>query len=144
MTRDVRRLLAVYYGPGTLLFWGMDIILSAPMRASFIGRPMWRVVYYLGLLGLGALCRWRPASAPLVGMIESAVNFFLVLLSILFPVWGLTDQVLAGDPASEVGLPFTTWTIMNALLSGAVFAFAFQRSTDALTSRRPGGTGEKR
>ena len=56
MARDHRRLLALYYGIGTLVFWGIDIVLSAPIRASFIGRPGARILYYLGLLGLGALC----------------------------------------------------------------------------------------
>ncbi len=132
MNRDPRRLLAAYYGPGTLVFWGIDIVLAAPVRASFIGRPVWRVTYYLGLLGLGALCRWRPNAAPAVGVIESAANFVLVLLSILLPVWGLADQVLAG--AIDAGEPqlLTPWKILNALLSGAVFLFAFHRSRAAL------------
>ncbi len=138
MTLDARRLLAAYYGPGTLIFWGLDIVLSAPIRASFLGRPTWRVAYYLGLLGLGALCRWRPGAAPAIGLVESSVNFLLVLLSILLPVWGMADQVLGGaggtgGAASAGGAGvLTSWTIMNALLSGTVFVLAFHKSRAAL------------
>ena len=138
---DLNRLLTLYYGVGTLVFWGIDMVLAAPIRASFIGRPGLRIGYYLALLALAALCRWRPTAAPLVGIAESSVNLLLVMMSILMPVWGLTDQALAGG---ELGLPFTTWTLLNALLSGLVFVYTFHRSRSALErqiARSRSGTG---
>ena len=129
MRLDLRRFLTLYYGLGTLLFWGIDLVLAAPIRASFIGHPTYRVFYYLALLGLGALCRWRPAAAPAVGMFESAVNLFLVLLSILMPIWGMPDQILGGG---AIAAPFGPWTLQNAFLSGCVLIFTFHRSRAAL------------
>ena len=61
-------------------------------------------------------------------MLESSVNLLLVLLSILLPVWGMTDQVIAG---AQVRLPFGAWTFPNAVLSGLVLIFTFHRSRAA-------------
>ena len=134
--QDIRRFLAGYYGVGTLLFWGLDIVLSAPIRASFIGRPSLRMGYYIGLLGLAVICRRRPEAAPAVGVLESSANLFLVLLSILLPIWSLPDQAAAG---TEVLLPFNAWTLSNAFLTGCVLIYTFHRSREALERQIGGG-----
>jgi len=126
------RLLSAYYLGGTLVFACLDWVLHAPVRAAFLGRPGQRMVYYAVLLGLGLLVRQRPSWAAGVGTVESATNVALIVFSIMLPVWSLSDQVEAGG---AIAVPFTSWTLIGALLSGAVFAFSFQRHQRALFSR---------
>lgn len=136
------RVLSLYYIAGTLLFAAVDWVLSAPIRAAFLGRPSQRWIYYALLIGLGVLCRARPTWAPMVGMLESAANLTLVLLSIMLPIYALTGTVEAGGPA---GLPFTSWTFANVLLTGSVLIFTFHRSQRALlrqAKRRASRSGE--
>lgn len=123
------RALSLYYIAGTLGFAVIDWVLAAPIRAAFLARPSQRWVYYAVLIGLGLLCRARPAWAPLVGMLESAANLTLVLLSIMLPVYALTSSVEEGGGA---GLPFTPWTFASVLLSGSVLIYTFHRSQRAL------------
>ena len=111
------RALSLYYIAGTLGFAVIDWVLAAPIRAAFLARPSQRWVYYAVLIGLGLLCRARPGWAPLVGMLESAANLTLVLLSIMLPVYASTSSVEAGGGA---GVPFTSWTFVSVLLSGSV------------------------
>lgn len=123
------RFLTRYYLLGTLAFAAIDWFLAAPIRAAFIGQPTQRLAYYAALIGLGFLCSSRPTWAPIVGIVESSVNLLLVLLSIMLPIYGLTDAVEGGG---AVGLPFTTWTFVNVAISGAVLIYSFQRSQRAL------------
>ncbi|MEK9500425.1 hypothetical protein [Gaopeijia maritima] len=121
--------LRFYYLGGTLAFAALDWLLAAPIRAVFFGRPTHRLMYYLALLAVGLLCRFRPTWTPVLGMAESAVNLTLVLLSILLPIWGSLDAVAAGGEAYR---PASTWVLLNALLSGAVLILAFQRTQRGL------------
>lgn len=131
---DLSRLLSAYYLVGTLVFAALDWVLHAPIRAAFLGRPEYRIGYYLLLLGLGVLVRHRPGWAPLIGMGESALNVLLVILSIMLPVLSLSAQVDQGGP---IGLPFTSWSLVGALLSGLVFVVAFHRNQAALRGGPP-------
>lgn len=127
-----RSFQVAYYLVGTVAFAALDWILAAPIRATFLDRPQQRLVYYVALLGLGLLCRAKRQWAPLVGLGESAVNLFLVIASIMLPVFSLVDAVDAGGPMT---LPFTTWTLLNVLITGSVLIVSFQQNQRALMSR---------
>lgn len=117
------RLVAGYY-LATPLFAVVDLAAGAPVRVSGV-LPGWgRGAYYAVLLLLGFLCRARPAATPWVGMAESSVNIFLLLLGILLPVWSMTDAVLAGAPLRG-GL--TPAAAGNALLAGGALVMSFHR-----------------
>lgn len=121
------RIIEAYY-LATPLFFVADVILDAPVRVSAFQVSAWRYLYYLVLVGLGVLCRYRPALAPIVGMGESAVNLLLLILSILLPIWGMADQVSAHQPVS--GAP--TWTrLVNFVLAGGMAIIAFKRNEGA-------------
>ena len=123
------RWLSIYLVAGTVVFAVLDWLIHAPIRAAFLGRPGHRLMYYAALVGLGLLVRSRPHLGPVVGMAESAVNVFLVVLSIMLPVLALSDQVAAGGP---IGTGLTTWGILGALFAGLVFVFSFHRSQHAM------------
>jgi hypothetical protein len=57
-------------------------------------------------------------------------------LSIMIPVYGLVDQVESGG---AVGVPFTSWTFANVLLTGSVLIYAFNRSQRALLKQMKTG-----
>jgi len=116
-------LLAGYY-LATPLFAALDAVAGWPVRLAGFPDQGWRWGWYLLLFLLGLLCRARPRLAPLVGMGESSVNLTLLFLSILLPIWGMTEQVyqVAGPIA------FGPVRIVNVLLSGGALILAFHRS----------------
>lgn len=121
------RIIEIYY-LATPLFFLTDVILDAPVRAAAFHVPVWRYLYYVVLMGLGVLCRYKPAVAPVVGMGESAINLLLLILSIMLPIWSMADQVLAHEPVS--GAP--TWAqLSNFVLAGGMAIVAFKRNERA-------------
>jgi hypothetical protein len=98
------------------------------VRAAAFQAPAWRYAYYVLLLGLGLLCRFRPRLAPLVGMGESAANLLLLILSIMLPIWGVADRVLADEPV--MGAP-TAAQLLNFVLAGGMAIIAFKQNEGA-------------
>lgn len=123
-----RAWMPLYYIAGTAIFWLIDLVLSAPIRAAFIGRPGMRYAYYIGLLAIGLIARQWPRSGPTLGILESAVNIILLVLSIMLPYWSLMDQVESGP----LTLPFTPWTFINFGITGVVLVTMLRRQTDSL------------
>lgn len=126
------RLLETYF-LATPLFVLVDVYLSAPVRVAALEGSGLRWPYYGLLLVCGAICHWRPAWAPAVGMTESAANLLLLMLGILLPVWDAGARIEAGawpaGPFDEVGLA-------NFVVSGSVLLFTFYRSQHALFGGR--------
>lgn len=118
-----------WYYLGTPVFVLADVYLSAPIRVAALGGSPWRWPYYGFALGCGVVCRVWPSRAALTGMLESVTNLVLLMLGILVPIWSLPARLEAGDPL--VG-PFDQVSLLNFLLSGAVFLTAFYRSQSAL------------
>ena len=121
--------MPLYYLLGTGVFWLIDVVLSAPIRAAVIGRPALRYGYYLGLLLIGMAVKLWPRSGPLLGLFETSVNLLLLVLSIMLPYWSLIDQVESGP----LTLPFTPWTFVNFGLTGAVLVIMLHKHRDALS-----------
>jgi len=138
MTRD--RWIRWYY-LATPLFAGLDLALGASIRAAGIPSPAGRAAYYAFALGCGLLLRWRPRWTPFIGIGESAVNLFVLLLSVLGPLFLLPAAVAEGaEPAFTFGLG----RIVNVLLSGAVLIWSFQGHVARLASRPLTGTRGER
>lgn len=121
------RIVEAYYLATPLFFLG-DLIFDAPVRAAAFQTAAWRYAYYVLLLGLGLLCRFRPRLAPLVGMGESAANLLLLILSIMLPIWGMADLVLADEPVT--GAP-TVAQLVNFVLAGGMAIISFKQNEGA-------------
>ncbi len=115
---------SLYY-LATPLFAALDFGWDLPVRVAGLSVSWQRVAYYGVLVLLGVLCRARPTAGPWVGMAESSVNLFLLLLSILLPIWSMPEAVLAGEtPEPLMG----GVALANAVLAGFVLVASFQRS----------------
>jgi len=130
-----RPFLAAYY-LATPLFVLLDVVLGAPIRVAGLDDPIHRGLYYGGLVLLGLLARARPATAPWVGMAESSVNIFLLILSVMLPIWGMSEVLLEGGTPPG---PFDRVSVVNFLLSGTALVVSFHRNqASALGSTQRG------
>jgi hypothetical protein len=92
-------LIAGYY-LATPAFAAADLVFGLPVRVAGLAEPAHRLAYYAVVFALGLLCRYRPGSAPFVGMTESSVNLLLLLVAILLPIWSLPEALASGAPVS--------------------------------------------
>jgi hypothetical protein len=118
----VRSLTAYFLA--TPAFAVADLVFGLSIRVAGLPVPSHRMMYYAAVFGLGLLSRARPATAPWLGMLESSVNLFLLLLGILLPIWSLADGTLP-DHVTSVGL--SGYATVNALLSGGALVLSFHR-----------------
>ena len=97
------------------------------------------MAYYVFALGCGLLLRARPGWAPLIGIGESSVNLFVLILSVLGPLFLMPELIAeGGDPEFSFGLG----RMVNVLLSGGVLIWSFQGHVARLASRsRTGSRG---
>jgi hypothetical protein len=122
-------LMRLYYLAGTPFFWFADVVWDAPARVSFIADPALRRLYYVGCILCGVVSLTKPRLAWRIGLSEGVVNFTLVLLSIMTPIYAAQDELIAGgQPSLDPMQP------INAGLSGAVILYGFY-------SRLYGGSG---
>lgn len=131
-SRDLSRWVAGYL-LATPLFAVLDLGLGLPVRVATILPESGRLAYYAGVFALGLLCRVRPEATPWVGMLESASNLTLLLLSILLPIWSLPDAVASGA-SGQVGL--TPAGVVNALIVGLALVASFHRHEAAALGQR--------
>jgi hypothetical protein len=126
---DRYRLLRLYY-LATPLFFLLDLVFQAPLRAAFLPRPEQRWAYYLFCLACGVAARARPVLTRPIAFVESCVSLFLLALSVLLPIWSLVDtlETASGPP------PFGPVRLANFMLSAAVLLLAFYRNQP----RQPG------
>ncbi|MCC5824408.1 MAG: hypothetical protein JJU44_14105 [Planctomycetes bacterium] len=116
------RLIGAYY-LATPLFWLLDIGLGLDLRAAFLDGAGARLSWYVLCTVLGVIA-WRwPAAAPLIGLVESAINFFLLIAGIMLPI------MLPGDDLSNWPGP---WGILPFLLIGSVCIYSFHSAKRAL------------
>ena len=130
MALDSRfRIIQGYY-LGTPLFFLADVSWGWRIRlADSVGDWTLRCVYYGCCLLCAVLCFKRPRLAPLVGVVESAVNVLLLVLGVMLPVIQAPGRLLVGEPV--VGL-FTRDTFVNFCLTGGMLAVSFHRNVMAL------------
>lgn len=120
--------LRVYYW-ATPLFLLVDALWGISVRASFLPRLEQRLVYYAFCICCAWACQAAPTKAAWVGMGESAVNLFLLILGVMLPILSLPDAILNGTPVPEL---MTPGRLMNVALSGGMLILSFQRSRAAV------------
>lgn len=101
-----------------------DLAFDMPFRVAALADSNWRFLYYGVSMLFGGLTYVRPAVAPWVGMGESATNLFMLLLSILLPIWNMPDAILSGAPIEG---PFDQMSLINVVLSGSMLVYGFHR-----------------
>ena len=133
--QDNTRLLRAYY-LATPVFGVVDAVVGVNIRIAALPDPALRTAYYVFAFGCGLLCRWRPRLTPAVGMAESSLNVLLLVLSIMLPIWQLTETVFTDAPWVT---PFSTVPIANFILSGSVLVASFHLHQATLSGRRRSG-----
>ena len=127
-----RSFLPGYFLLATPVFAGLDLAGVGALRVAALPDFSSRAIYYLALVVLGVIMLRSPRAAPWIGMGESAVNVFLLMLSVLLPIWTLQETLL-GSPGAEVGGGpgaeelgiLTLPRLLNVALSGGVFIWSF-------------------
>jgi hypothetical protein len=112
----------IYYLYATPAFALADGLLGVPLRVAGLPGLGARAGYYLVLVVLGVLVTRLPRLAPWVTMGESVGNLFLLLLSVLLPIWTFPEAFLAGADSPALLGPAR---LANVLLSGGMLIWAF-------------------
>lgn len=116
------------YYLATPVFAALDFLAGVPVRIAIPDERV-RAAYYVGIFGLGLVCRYEPRWAPWVGMGESAFNLFLLMLAVLLPLWTVPDALLEGG--AELGRTRLLERVANLALGGTVLVVAFYRQQAA-------------
>ncbi len=130
-------LVTAYY-LATPVFAVLDLGFGVPVRVWALHDPEQRAVYYAIVILAGLLCWSRPKVAPWVGMLESVVNLFLLMLAVLLPIWSLPDALQSGGPLPR---PLGALALVNVALSGTILVTSFQRGSRLALGTRKGGFG---
>lgn len=116
-------LLRLYY-LATPVFFLVDVVFHAPVRAAFLPGPGQRGAYYAFCLACGLLAWGRPHWTRPVVFFESCVNLFLLCLSVLLPIWSLVDSLDTGGELPAFG----PVRLINFGLSATIMLLAFYRN----------------
>ena len=117
---DLNRVVRWYY-LATPLFLLADLLFRAPVRVSFINSPSLRLLYYVFCFGCGIAMWKRPMWTRTVAMSETLLNFVLVIFSIMLPIYGTMDALLANAALPEMRVSH----VINAGMSGAFLLLNF-------------------
>lgn len=113
------RFLRFYYYL-TPLFYLFYWYTGHPVRVSNVFGDGVTHLYYIFCLACAALCFFVPRSTNLVALIESSVNFLLLLTPVL-----LASILVIDNPAGfRFGLP----QVVNFLLVGSILIYIIKRS----------------
>ncbi len=128
--------VTILYYLATPLFALLDWIFGWNVRAAGLaGEPAWKNVYYAICTGAGVLTALRPSLSRFVGLAESSINIFLLILGVLLPYWAAINQ--AAEGASVAGVPFTFTRLLNFMISGFMWIHVFHQSVDSLSAEAP-------
>ena len=86
------RVVRWYYAL-TPLFALVDFGLGVSLRAAGIADSGWRVAYYAFAVGCWFVMRRHPRWTPLIGIGESSVSLFLLIWSVMGPIYALQQAV---------------------------------------------------
>ncbi|MGI9625886.1 MAG: hypothetical protein ACR2QM_03550 [Longimicrobiales bacterium] len=128
-----RRVLEFFYLL-TPLFAAVDLVFGVPARAAGIPDRGWRLAYYGLLMGCWLACRYKPGSAPLVGLVESGVNLLLLFLAVLLPIWNAGEHMLANGGDAALYGPGIWW---NLAISGPMLILSIKLNEKAIINRWP-------
>lgn len=107
------QLLRIYYAL-TPVFMALDWALGVNARTAALDGSGWRWAWYASCLAIAFIP--QPKIRSLAALVESALGFFLLLLSVLLPVITAAELVYQGN-APEL---LTPARLVNFLLSGSL------------------------
>jgi len=101
--------------------------LGADVRAvGLAAHPGLRLGYYLLFFLAGGVLQVKPSWSAPIGLIESSVNVFLLILSVVLPYYDQVRVLADGDIPAD--LPMSLGFLVNFLISGGVWVLVFERS----------------
>jgi hypothetical protein len=117
-------LTAAYY-LATPLFAICDWLFHWNVRvAALEGQPALKNAYYAVCTTAGVATYLKPSLSRIVGLTESSVNIFLLVLGVMLPYWA----GIGSFTGEEAFVPFTTAKILNFLISGLLWVKVFYGS----------------
>jgi len=128
--------VTIGYYLATPLFALLDWIFGWNVRAAGLAeQPAWKNGYYAICTAAGVITALRPSLSRFVGLVESSVNIFLLILGVMLPYWAAVRQ--ASEGASIQGVSFTFSRLLNFLISGFMWIHVFHQSVDSLSPESP-------
>ena len=116
--------LLTAYLLATPVFALADWLFGFNLRVAGLDDPLFRGVYYAGLMGTGFVAWTRPALEPILVLLESACNVALIMIH--FAVNSLMLTAVDGF------VPPTLSQLAGFLMTGSFGIFAFTRAQSGL------------
>lgn len=135
MKRYNRYFIAKWYYYATPLFILLDYLLGINVRVSALDTmPLYKNLYY-GFCILCGLCMYiSPRYSSVVALLESAINYVLMILLLLMPyIRCLMQEDIIGEGWQNVE-SLSPEQITNLLIAALVAAYAFKTSINKLQS----------
>jgi len=130
-----RHFIPKWYYYATPLFILLDYFLGINVRVSALdAMPFYKYAYY-GFCILCGLCMYiSPRYSPIVALLESAINYVLMILLLLRPyIRCLMQEDIIGEGWQNVEA-LTAQNIINLALAAVVAAYAFRASIHSLAA----------
>ncbi len=128
------RLVHFYY-LATPVFALLDLTVGVSLRASGIASASWRAAYYGFAFACWVVMRRWPRSTPFLGLGESSVNLFLLILSVMGPIFAA--PAIIGEGGNPT-LSFGVGRLFNLLLAGGILILSFHGHRAELERRATG------
>jgi hypothetical protein len=135
MKRYNRYFIAKWYYYATPLFILLDYLLGINVRVSALDAMPFQKNAYYGFCILCGLCMYiSPRYSPIVALLESAINYVLMILLLLRPyIICLLQEDIIGEGWQNVEA-LTAQQITNLLIAALVAAYAFKASINKLAA----------
>jgi len=135
MKRHNRYFIAKWYYYATPLFILLDYLLGINVRVSALDTMPFHKNAYYGFCILCGLCIYiSPRFSPLVALLESAINYILMILLLLMPyIRCLMQEDIIGEGWQNVEM-LTVQQITNLLIAALVAAYAFKASINKIAA----------
>jgi hypothetical protein len=135
MKRYNRYFIPKWYYYATPLFILLDYFAGINVRVSALdAMPFYKYAYY-GFCILCGLCMYiSPRYSPIIALLESAINYVLMILLLLRPyIHFLMQEDIIGQGWQNVEA-LTAQNIINLALAALVAAYAFRASIHRLAA----------
>ena len=112
--------LVKYYYLASPLFMFFDWLTGMSFRISGIESDTYRFGYYVLIIVCGIICWKIPKSASLIGILETSINYLILIVVPFTNYLEAVDQVYQGK---EIEL-FSNTNGINFILNGCILALA--------------------
>ncbi len=135
MKRYNRYLIAKWYYYATPLFILLDYFLGINVRISALdAMPLYKYAYYGFCILCGVCIYIAPRYSPIVALLESVINYVLMILLLLMPyIRCLMQEDIIGEGWQNVE-SLSPEQITNLLIAAVVAAYAFRASIHKLAA----------